>query len=297
VDIQVQVKPELWTAVTNSYQAGNYTNAIRDAMLLLTESLRDKSGLDGDGDPLAGKALGFSEGKPPLIRINKFQTETEQNEQRGFMFAVKGLYALVRNSRSHERLSDTQQTADRIILFIDYLLDFLGASQQSFTVDGFVNCVTEAYFVKDAEYVQELVNTIPVRKPSDTLIQVYRAKTWQRADNVNLALSAILSKMQSNGLPDFLAVVSDELMRTQKPSEVTLIIRVLPQELWCQLSKTARLRAENMLQEDFDSAWYIPEDDKTYEAAPTWLSNITPCLYRKDSIAKPHLTQTRKRRL
>ncbi len=125
MNTETLINPELWAAISKSYVTGNYTHAVSDAMTFLTASLRDKSGLDGDGEALAGKALTFSDDKSPLIRINKLQTVTERDEQRGLMHVTMGLYALVRNPRSHEQLIDTKETADKIILFIDYVLDLL----------------------------------------------------------------------------------------------------------------------------------------------------------------------------
>jgi uncharacterized protein (TIGR02391 family) len=112
MNLETQIKPELWTAIENSYTSGNYTHAIRDAMSVVTEVLQDKSGLDDDGDKLVGQALGFSENEQPRIKVNKLQTQTEQDVQRGLMFVLKGMYALIRNPRSHERLDDNRHTAN-----------------------------------------------------------------------------------------------------------------------------------------------------------------------------------------
>jgi uncharacterized protein (TIGR02391 family) len=284
MDIEAHLQPELWRTIANSYQAGNFTHAIRDAMSLVTETLRDKSGQDGDGEALAGKALGFSEGKAPLVRINKFQTQSEQDEQRGLMTVIRGLYSLVRNPRNHERLSDTQETADKIILFIDYLLGLLGASQQSFTVEGFVDSVKEEHFVDDTEYVDELVNTIPPRKLGDTLIALYREKNWQQGNRFAMVIAAILSRMQDGQVIDFLAVVSDELMKVQTASDVTLVIRVVSAILWPRLTKMARLRAENILLETLRTAWYTPKAAKTMGIEATWLRPIHKHLVHKEKL-------------
>lgn len=95
-------------------------------MSFLTDVLRDKSGLDSDGRELVGAALGAGKGKLPRVQVNKLQTETERNIQMGLQELLKGMYSLVRNPRSHERVEDTKKTADTVILFLDYLLEFLG---------------------------------------------------------------------------------------------------------------------------------------------------------------------------
>jgi uncharacterized protein (TIGR02391 family) len=132
-NIETQINPEFWLAIANSYQAENYTDAIKDAMSVVTETLRDKSGLDGDGTELVGKALGFGKDNSPRIRINKLQTETEKNIQIGLQEILRGLYSLVRNPRIHEKVDDSKKTADTIITFIDYLLGFLVVCQSLWT--------------------------------------------------------------------------------------------------------------------------------------------------------------------
>jgi hypothetical protein len=49
-------------------------------MHYLSDILREKSGTDGDGHKLVGKVLG---GSSPILRVNKLQTESERDVQRG----------------------------------------------------------------------------------------------------------------------------------------------------------------------------------------------------------------------
>ena len=71
MNIETYIKSDLWSAIEHSYTSGNYSHAIKDAMAFVTEILRDKSGLDDDGDKLVSQALGFSSANPPRIMINK----------------------------------------------------------------------------------------------------------------------------------------------------------------------------------------------------------------------------------
>lgn len=284
MNLESQIRPELWAAISHSYESENYTHAIKDAMSFVTDILRDKTGLDGDGKELVGKALGFSAGKPPKLQINKLQTETERNIQIGLQEVLRGMYSLIRNPRNHERLSDTRNSADAIILFVDYLLTFLGELQQSFTIQGFLAFVTDRYFVPDKEYVDELVQKIPVRKRVDTLVAIYREKTWEFSDNLRLTISAILDKLAEPEISEFLAVVSDELLYTDKDTDVSLILKLLPSHLWPRLEKMPRLRVEGMLTESISSAWYFPDKRKTNHPVATWAPNVTKYFLRKKKL-------------
>ncbi len=281
MNLETRIKPDLWAAIEHSYSSGNYTHAIKDAMSVVTEVLRDKSGLDGDGDKLVGQALGFSEGKQPRIKINKLQTQTEQDMQRGLMLVLKGMYALVRNPRSHERLDDNKNTTDTIIHFIDYLLDFLGRSQQSFTVQEFLDMVSDPHFVPDPEYVKGLVDMIPARKQGDTLIALYRNSNWKQANNFELVIKELVSRLAESEIDDFLSVISEDLQKVDDVGYATFVIKVLPDELWPRIDRMPRLRVEKMLLDELETAWYNPGSERTNSPASTWINRIVKHCLRK----------------
>jgi uncharacterized protein (TIGR02391 family) len=122
MNLQTQIRTELWLAISNTYQAGNYNHAILDAMHYLSEVIRTKANVDGDGASLVGQSLG---GDSPKLRVNKLQTETERNIQRGLEQILRGLYLAIRNPRAHEQFEDSKDTADAIVHFINYLLSIL----------------------------------------------------------------------------------------------------------------------------------------------------------------------------
>jgi len=284
--LEASIKSELWAAVERSYLSENYSHAIKDAMSFVTDIIRDKSGLDGDGDSLVGQALGFDNSNKPKLMINSLQTQTEKDMQRGLMFTLKGLYALVRNPRSHERTEDSKKTADTVIRFIDYLTDFLGTSQQSFTVQGFLSLVTDAHFVRDDEYVMGLVDSIPARKRTDTLIAVYRDLNWKQANNFEAVIKRLLSKLNAAEKRELLSVLSEDLQTATRPADISLIIKILPSEMWTDIDRMARLRAENMLLDELKKAWYIPDPEKTNSVPATWISRIAGSYIRKKNLQK-----------
>lgn len=83
MNLKTHIHPQLWLAISNTYEAENYSHSILDAIHYLSDMLREKSGQDGDGQSLVGKALG---GKSPILRINKLQTESERNVQKGLQY-------------------------------------------------------------------------------------------------------------------------------------------------------------------------------------------------------------------
>lgn len=81
------------------FRDGHYKQAALEAYIRVIEEVKQKSGLDLDGDPLMNHAFGC-DGRAPTIKFNTLRTEAERNEQKGFMFLFKGIVGL-RNSKAH----------------------------------------------------------------------------------------------------------------------------------------------------------------------------------------------------
>ncbi|HSU81970.1 MAG TPA: TIGR02391 family protein, partial [Thermoanaerobaculia bacterium] len=80
MNVQAKVSPRLWEAIRANYENSNFTGAILDAMHFLSDTLREKAGVESDGVALTGEALG---GKSPRIKVNKLQSDSDWNIQRG----------------------------------------------------------------------------------------------------------------------------------------------------------------------------------------------------------------------
>ncbi|MGI0016120.1 MAG: TIGR02391 family protein, partial [Nitrososphaera sp.] len=242
MNLQTHIRSSLWLAIQSTYQANNYSHAILDAMHYLSNVLRDKTGVDGDGAALVGQALG---GDSPRLRINKLQTETEKNEQRGIESILRGMYQAIRNPRSHEQIEDTQQTADAVIYFIDYLLVIVEKSEEPFTMSKFIARVFDSDFVKSDHYVELLVGEIPTNKRLDTLITIYREKLKGDIYSIGLLVRSLIGKISDDQVKQYLAIVSEELSTVTDEANIRYNLHLLPPNLWGELSEISRLRIEN----------------------------------------------------
>lgn len=95
--------PSIRAAALRHYHAGDYRNAVLDAVTALFDLLRSKTGLAIDGDDLCNRA--FSPNRPVLI-FSELETESGLNDQRGFMDIFKGFYRGVRNPKAHSLIHD-----------------------------------------------------------------------------------------------------------------------------------------------------------------------------------------------
>lgn len=244
MNLQTQISPELWAAIEETYSANNYSHSIVDAMHYLSNILREKSGLDGDGAALVGAVLG---GNTPPLKLNNFQTESERSEQRGIENILRGLYMGIRNPRSHGAIKDDKADADAVICFVDYLIRIINRAEPPFTIHTFVDKVYEPHFAANQRYADLLTEEIPEVKLFDVLIEIFRRKTEGNQNNLPFMLRAIRARLNNEQVRSFLHIVSEDLLRSQNSNEIQATLQMLEPDLWPQIKESSRIRIENML--------------------------------------------------
>ena len=254
MNLETEISSDLWSAIEKPYNGNNYSHAVLDAIHFLSETIRELTGLDGDGSKLIDRAFTKD---TPLLKLNKLQTETERNHQQGIALILRGIYQAIRNTRSHELIDDDQKTADAIIIFIDYLLKELNKSEESFSLSRFIQRVFDPDFVHKRKYADLLVNEIPKNKIFDTLVEVYRRKIEGDIYSVGFVIQSILTKITPEQLKQFFLIVSEELKVTSVEKIITANLHIIPPESWNDLSETARLRIENKVLKSVDEGKFV----------------------------------------
>lgn len=90
---------------------GHLRAAVLDACIALRDLLREKSGLDLEGEPLVTAALSFNKDRGPKVTVDDLLTETGQNLQRGTMLIAQGVVASIRNVLAHNVVEPTSSEA------------------------------------------------------------------------------------------------------------------------------------------------------------------------------------------
>ena len=114
----LDLHPRIAEVASPLYIDRYFRQAILEAMLALEEVVKEKSGLTKAGDTLMGTA--FSK-KNPVLKLNRLADESDENEQEGFMWLMKGAVKCLRNPRAHKRIKDDPETALEWIAFISLL--------------------------------------------------------------------------------------------------------------------------------------------------------------------------------
>lgn len=246
--IRNEIDVELWEALEKNYESENYKSAILDAIFKLTETIRNKTGLEGDGSALIGQAFG---GNDPQIKLNKLQTDSEKDIQKGIQDILRGIYTGIRNPRSHDAMVDDKLSADAIIVFINYLLKLIDQSKLRFSETDFLERVFDPYYVKTEEYSDLLVQEIPKRQRANIAIQVILQHKRGDIYALGFFFKSLLKQLEPFEVSRTCKVIDGELRATQDQADIRYILHMCPGGLWLQLDKTVRIRTENILYEDF----------------------------------------------
>lgn len=247
MDLKRSINQNLWEAIEKNYESESYSSAILDAMHLLTDTIRNKTGLEGDGSSLIGQAFGSEN---PKIKLNKLQTESEKNIQKGVQDLLRGLYTAIRNPRSHDKSSDIKEDADAIINFIGYVLKIIDASKVSFEESTFLQRVFDKYYVKDSEYSDLLVNEVPKRQRVNIGISVILKRKTGDIYNLRYFMGSLFKKLEENEILQIYKVISEELKYTDSNEDISTILALITDSHWNKLDKVVKLRIENILFED-----------------------------------------------
>lgn len=269
MNLQTHITSELWESLASAYDSGNYSHAVLEAMHHLTTVLRERSGAEGDGVALVGQALG---GDAPKLLINAFQSETDRNVQRGIEQVLRGIYLSIRNPRSHEQMTDTQQDADAIIHFIDYILRILTSSKEAFTVETFMASISDTEFVESKRYAELLVAEVPTNRRGDALVALFKSRRTKEIKKLRYVVSTILAVLSETQLVLYLGTISDELRVATEAGDIRTALQMMTPELWPRLAETSRLRIENKLIREITDG-EIRAGGKTAGSLGTW-SNI-----------------------
>ena len=263
MNLSSEISERLWLAVRATYEAGNFSGAILDSINFLGDVIRDKSGLDSDGVALIGPA--FS-GTNPVIKINSLQTQSDQDNQKGVHFLLMGLYSAIRNPRSHGKRSDTVESANAIICFVDYLLGLIDKARSPFDAEQMMEKVLDPLFSPSEHYADLIVAQIPKRKLFDIAVQVFRCRAEMPEKNLDLFWNAAMKVLSEDEKTSLWQIISEVLESAIDESDFISVIKIAKKH-WEHLSEIARLRTEHLLIKSVSEGEYDEAKQKCIKGA------------------------------
>lgn len=259
----------MYQHISIHYENGLYSDAILDAVKVLTDLIRTKSKIDGDGATLVGQAFG---GNTPLLKLNKMQKISEIDEQKGFEQMLRGLYVGLRNPRTHEKITDTKEDCDSIILFIEYLCRKINDTKSFFELEEFKKKIFDTLFVKSSEYAELLVSEIPPDEIANVAVAILKERHNGNPEKLEYFFSAVFNKADEDQLVAILKAFSNELKTTQTDIEIINLVRHIKDQLWPRIDEDTKMRIENRMIDSVSKGSI--KDEQTEGSLGTWANSL-----------------------
>lgn len=282
MELYKEISTELQTAIKVHYEAGLYSNSILDAMKVLTELIRAKSKLDGDGATLVGQAFG---GNSPPIKISAMQKISEIDEQKGFEQLLRGLYVGIRNPRTHENYNDEKYECNAIIIFINHLINTINSARSFFVLDEYKKRIFDPLFVEKIEYAELLVGEIPQDELVNVTISILQDRNKGDSKKLGYFFDAIFNKAETEQQQLIMKVFSNELKTAQSDSEIIDLIRYVNPPQWLMLDEDTKLRIENRIISSVKDG-YLVDDRCKKGALGTWGNSLGQHFKLKRDLAE-----------
>lgn len=265
-----EIDIDLWEVIQKNYESDNFTGAILDAIFKLTDTIRNKTGLEGDGASLIGQAFG---GENPQIKLNKLQTDSEKDVQKGIQEILRGIYSGIRNPRSHDSMTDDRESAEAIIIFIGYLLKLIDQSKLRFNEEDFLKRVFDPYYVQTKEYSELLVREIPKRQRANIAIEIILQCEDYNINSLSYFCHSLFDLLEPVEISRVYKVVSDKLRTTTNIEDIKYILHLCPAKYWNKIEPAVRIRTEAILQRSLKQGSYNPEKGCSEGGAlATWIT-------------------------
>ncbi len=289
MNLETHIAPALWNAIRSSYESRNYTGAILDAVYVVTEVLREKADSQADGVALVANALS---GSNPAVKVTPLRSESDWNEQRGIEHILRGGYQGIRNPRSHGKRGDTEEVANAIILFLDYLLRQLGQAATLFSKADFLERVFDPHFPKKTRYAELLVEEIPAKYLIEVFHDVYQRREEGDGEALQLIIQALVQRLSEDERQEIWTTISADLRTASGFDAIKTVVQVIKPEQWPNLTEVARLRIENRFIQDIKDARYDAKTNKCRGAGAlgTWCTALIPHFTLKDELASALMT-------
>lgn len=275
--------PDLVAAVGERLNTGLYSDAILSGFRYLTDILRTLGGVEGDGAQLVGQVLG---GNAPLRALNKMQTVSEKDEQKGIEQFLRGMYIGIRNPRTHETIEDTENFTIKALFTIDLALHYLKRVTHEFDVNAFVNRIYDPHFVPSAEYAQALVAEIPVNQVIPVFVQAFSRREEGDTKLIRHAFNAIYQLMSQEQLKVATQAIGEALRNEIEPARIANLFRLLKPESWLFLQDDVRMRMENIIIDACNKGTHDFYGGSTKHGIGTWGNTFGRYFVRIDDLAQ-----------
>lgn len=242
-----ELYPDFWKSINLHYEKECYEDALKDACFYLIELIQNKSeNYDLDGEKLITNV--FSEKNPKLL-INKNQTISEQDEQRGFGFLVRGLICSIRNPLSHsKKIKYTKKEVDSILLFINNIILSKLEDTKEF---GYVDNWFEFIFIDNAndseKYSNKILDNMGRREKMELMKKIVNNLDKINAKKYKYFINRLYDELPAKSKNETCVLLNRKLIRAQDDHYLRMFFSHFNPDIWERLDELVTVRIEEIV--------------------------------------------------
>ena len=119
---------ELRSVTRKLFVDGHYVRAVEEAYKCINNTVKAKSGLSANGQDLMNQAFSM---KNPVLKLNALKTDSQRDEQLGYMLSLGGCMTGIRNPRAHEhQLGDSPDVALEMLAWANHLMRIIDKAKR-----------------------------------------------------------------------------------------------------------------------------------------------------------------------
>ena len=116
-------EPSLRKKTEKLFKDGHHARAVEEAYKLLDNHVKKRAGTKESKTGSSLMQTAFSANNP-ILRLNAGKSDSEKDEQMGYMSIYAGCMTGIRNPRAHESdWEDTEQRALQLLVFANHLIE------------------------------------------------------------------------------------------------------------------------------------------------------------------------------
>lgn len=89
------------------FKSGHYRDAVLNSIVAIFDLIRSRTGIDADGSALVTRAFSLTD---PYLVLSEIDSDSGQNDQKGFIQLFSGSYQGIRNPKAHSLNHDLTET-------------------------------------------------------------------------------------------------------------------------------------------------------------------------------------------
>lgn len=125
----VVTEPELREEVRRLFVDGHYPQAVEEGFKYLNNLVKRRTSSPADGAALMNTAFSL---KDPLLRLSNLKTQSQKDQQLGYMQILAGSMTGVRNPRAHEhKYLDEPRNAIELLALCNHLVRMIDGATRT----------------------------------------------------------------------------------------------------------------------------------------------------------------------